>query len=290
MGAYGGMHQASMSAEAEGISLPHVLYVYDHDMTTTNSFKSLLEMYGISVAPVSVNNLEQVSLADYDLVVVGDDTSGPFTFEDGRFVAAVEESGKPVVGLGKGGYDFFGELELWIGNPNGGSASKKSIRVIDPEYSLFSTPYTIEVPDDNVLQLYTETDHVGIYLWPDIPETVFVIGREPDDAGYYPLAMEHDRYLIWGFTESPEKMTEVGKRLFINVVIWLELSMAARADLNDDYHVDLRDFAKLAQYWMQDEASVDIYPPPGGDDVIDARDVITLCEYWLRDIPGVGIP
>ena len=29
----------------------------------------------------------------------------------------------------------------------------------------------------------------------------------------------HNRYLLWGFVESPEKMTEVGKTLFINVVI-----------------------------------------------------------------------
>jgi len=32
--------------------------------------------------------------------------------------------------------------------------------------------------------------------------------------------MQHNRYLLWGFTESPQKMTEVGKTLFINVVIW----------------------------------------------------------------------
>jgi len=31
----------------------------------------------------------------------------------------------------------------------------------------------------------------------------------------------HNRYLLWGFTESPQKMTEIGKTLFINVVIWM---------------------------------------------------------------------
>ena len=33
--------------------------------------------------------------------------------------------------------------------------------------------------------------------------------------------MQHNRYLFWGFTESPQKMTKVGRRLFINVVIWM---------------------------------------------------------------------
>jgi subtilisin family serine protease len=69
----------------------------------------------------------------------------------------------------------------------------------------------------------------------------------------------------------------------------VELAMAARADLNDDCFVNLRDFAKLAQFWMQDEASVDIYPPPEGDGIIDVWDVITMGEYWLREIPRVGL-
>jgi hypothetical protein len=97
--------------------------------------------------------------------------------------------------------------------------------------------------------------------------------------------MEHNRYLLWGFTESPQKMTEAGERLFINVVIWMANDgWAARADLNDDYHVDLRDFAKLAQYWMQDEASVDIYPPPGGDGVVNWLDLSLLVDSWLAGI------
>ncbi len=220
MGAYGGTRQASMSTETDGMSLPHVLYIYDYNRTAKDSFGSLLEMYGISVNSVSVKNLEQVTLTDYDLIIVGDDASWSEPFKDGLFVAAVEDSGKPVLGLGDGGYDFFGELELRIGNPYGGHGGKNSIRVIDPEYSLFSTPYPIEIPDDRILQLYTETRHVGIYLWPDVPETVFVIASEPDDPGYYPLVMEHNRYMLWGFTESPEKMTPTGKKVFINTVIY----------------------------------------------------------------------
>jgi hypothetical protein len=53
-----------------------------------------------------------------------------------------------------------------------------------------------------------------------MPETVTALGGEVNNFPYYPLAMEHNRYLLWGFTESPQKMTEIGKKLFINVVIW----------------------------------------------------------------------
>ena len=220
MGAYGGTREASMSTQTNGMSLPRVAFIYKYYAAMVDSFKSLLETYGVTVTAFSVFNYEQVSLADYDLIIVADDIIGAEALEDGRFIRAVEDSGRPVVGLGDGGYDFFGLLGLSIGNPYGGHGSRNGVRVVEPGYSLFSTPYTIEIPDDGILQLYTETDHVAIYLWPEVPETITVIGSEPDHAGYYPLVMQHNRYLLWGFDETPQNMTETGKRLFINVVIW----------------------------------------------------------------------
>ena len=73
--------------------------------------------------------------------------------------------------------------------------------------------------EDLGLQLYTDTDYVTLYLNP-VPETVTVLGEEAHNPRYYPLALEHNRYLFWGFSGSPESMTEVGKRLYIDVVIW----------------------------------------------------------------------
>jgi hypothetical protein len=151
---------------------------------------------------------------------VGDNTYLSHSWTEPNAITAIEDSGKPILGLGDGGYRFFGMFGLSIGYPYGGSGSNHSISVVDPECSLFSAPYPIDIPDDGILQLYTETRQVGIYLWPDVPETVFAIASEADEVGYYPLAMEDNRYVLWGFTESPGKMTEVGKRLFINVVIW----------------------------------------------------------------------
>jgi hypothetical protein len=122
---------------------------------------------------------------------------------------------------GDGGYDFFGRLGLSIGFPNGGHGSMNNIEVVDPNSSIFKTPYSIEIPADRVLQLYTETNHVGIFLWPTIPDSVTVFGSLVNDVGYYLLVMENNRYFLWGFSESPDEMTETGKKLFINTVIWM---------------------------------------------------------------------
>jgi parallel beta-helix repeat protein len=222
MGAYGGTAEASKSGHDE--TLLRIAYIYYNDLTVAESFQSMLESHGCPTSLIKSNDVTATLLDSIDLIIVADDYfhAGASTnpIGTGSLIATIEDSGKPVLGLGDGGYDFFGELDLSIGNPYGGHSSKNGIRVIDPENSLFSTPYPIEIPDDNILQLYVETSSIGIYLWPDVPETVTVIGSEPDDAGYYPLLMEHNRYLLWGFDESPQKMTDVGKRLFINVVIW----------------------------------------------------------------------
>ena len=219
MGAYGGTRQASMSLQAGGMSLPRVAYIFSHKTEVAESFQSLLGSYGCPTTLIRRADVAATPLDTYDLVIVANDTRYETTWSDPNTVAAIEDSGKPVVGLGDGGYDFYGLLGLSIGSPNGGHGSKNSIEAIDPNSSLFSTPYHIEIPRDRVLQLYTETKHVGLYFWPTIPETVTVLGREVNDVGFFPLAMEHDRYLLWGFAESPQKMTEVGKRLFLNIVI-----------------------------------------------------------------------
>ncbi len=218
MGAYGGTREASMSIQPQEMSLPYVLYIHERDTEAAESYQSLLVSYGCSTTLIGLDDVATTPLDSYDLVIVGDDTGSLSQWGEAESVAAIEGSGKPVLGLGEGGYAFFGKLGLWIGWPNGMHSSRDSIFVIDPNDLLFSAPYPIDVPEGRALQLYTETGHVGLHLWP-VPETVTALGGELDNPGYYPLALEHDRYLIWGFAESPEKMTQIGKDLFINVAI-----------------------------------------------------------------------
>jgi N-acetylneuraminic acid mutarotase len=62
------------------------------------------------------------------------------------------------------------------------------------------------------------------------------------------------------------------------------LTAVPSPDFNGDGKVDLRDFSKLAQYWGQNESSVDIAPPPFGDRMIDFQDISVFAENWLVDL------
>jgi serine/threonine protein kinase/Tol biopolymer transport system component len=56
-------------------------------------------------------------------------------------------------------------------------------------------------------------------------------------------------------------------------------------DFNGDGIVDIKDFSELAQYWGQNEPSVDMGPTPLGDGIVDVQDLAVLGEYWLT-YPG----
>ena len=63
-----------------------------------------------------------------------------------------------------------------------------------------------------------------------------------------------------------------------------QVSITTIVDFNGDEIVDLKDFSKLAQYWGQNESSVDIGPTPFGDRTVDVRDVAVLTDYWLTEV------
>ena len=96
---------------------------------------------------------------------------------------------------------------------------RNSILIAEPEPLLFSTPYAINIPDDRVLQLYSgEVEHVSIYL-PSVSENLTLLGEDAELIGYWSLVLENQRYMFWGFIDSPKDMTETGKKLLINSVI-----------------------------------------------------------------------
>ena len=61
--------------------------------------------------------------------------------------------------------------------------------------------------------------------------------------------------------------------------IW-QVSITPVVDFNGDEIVNLKDFARLAQYWKQNQAAVDIGPTPLGDGRIDYTDIAVFAEHF----------
>ena len=219
MGAYGGTREASLSTEPSEMFLPRVACIHWYDSELAESCQSFLQAYGCSVALIRSEEIVAHSMDDYDLILIATDTPSPGVWSDSQTVTSLTESGKPILGLGEGGYVFFGQLGLNIGYPNGARTTFDSVQVLDSEAAPFTTPYPVTVPADGILQLFEgPAQHVLLYLWPAVPEGVTVFAGNIDSTTYYPLAAEQG-HLLWGFTGPPETLTQAGQRLLLNAVI-----------------------------------------------------------------------
>jgi len=69
----------------------------------------------------------------------------------------------------------------------------------------------------------------------------------------------------------------------------LEAPIIPVVDFNGDGIVNMKDFSMLAQYWRQNEPSVDIGPMPWGDGIVDMRDLSVLAQYWVTELPEMAL-
>ncbi|MFC1634853.1 S8 family serine peptidase [Planctomycetota bacterium] len=65
----------------------------------------------------------------------------------------------------------------------------------------------------------------------------------------------------------------------------LDMILAKRADLNDDWKVDDADVALFDELRAANDTSADIGPAPRPDGMIDERDLDLLMQYWGTEIP-----
>ena len=208
----------SATFTVEGDSLQAV-YVYGTDLGKADDFETLLEGTGmISTTLVSLGEVVSATaeFSRSDLIIVGPDTGD---WENSDDVAMVRDSGKPILGLGDGGYDLFGKLHLHIGRSRGAHSSTTSqVRPVDLSHTIYQAPYdgfSSPIPVYN-----SAVQSVEIYL-PSAKSGVLTLGLHATSEGYYPLVQQSGRYFLWGFDGGPEEMSVQGKNLFVNAVWYL---------------------------------------------------------------------
>jgi hypothetical protein len=198
-----------------------VCFIYKSDLTGANHYRDLLNANGYPTTLIPIEDVADTDFSSYALILAGSDTGYLYAWGSPDAVETIQASGKRVLGLGFGGACLFQQMGLSINWGHGWIGSKNSIWVVNLSHLVFNQPYDIPVPKDRVIQLYTQTGHIGEYQ-PHLNPNVILLGREPDDAYHYPLVKEGN-HLLWGFTASPANMTLAGKMLFLNVVDHLKV-------------------------------------------------------------------
>ena len=97
-----------------------IAYVYKYDTAAANDFKALLTSVGFGVDLIPQSAVTATNFTTYTAIIVADDTGSLDQWGAGLSqVLPITSSSKPMIGLGEGGYAFFGQTGSPIGWPHG---------------------------------------------------------------------------------------------------------------------------------------------------------------------------
>lgn len=205
-----------------------IAYVYRGNTEDATSFYNLLVGAGYSVDLVPLADVLSTDFSVYDLILIADDSGslsqwGTSGDTDAQ-VAKIVTGFKPIIGLGEGGYAFFGRIPLFIGWPNGWHGLQKQVKKSPGAPS----PYYNSLASDPVTHYTTPVNSVGIYTGTKpLPADLIVIGQEVPTYDHASLAQEDCR-LLWGASGNPLAMSADGKTLFLNAVSYMHVFQCSR--------------------------------------------------------------
>ena len=158
-------------------------YIYGTDSTTGDAFKALLDANGVQTTLVQLSGITQnTNFSPYDLIIVGQDTGISGTWGNAENLLGLKKSGRPVLGIGDGGYAFFGKYSSPIGYPDAAHGSTNSVRVTNLSDPLYHTPVNIPVSNNIIQVLSASVDTVQIYL-PQPDSRTYNFGQPPAEFG-----------------------------------------------------------------------------------------------------------
>ncbi len=218
-----GLSWPPLQQPATALAAPaRVAYIYSTDTVSRDSFKAMLELRGFAVDLVAMTSVTATNFSADQAIIIGNDTGDTSVWGTSSEFAVVERSGKPIIGVGEGGYAYFGKLGLAIGYANGAHGSENQIAVVDPTLPMFSAPNPIALPPTGPLKIYNSAlNTVEIYLPPITSTDVHRLGRVATDASYAALIAQRGALqcnTLWGFSGAPSQMTPAGQDLFVNLL------------------------------------------------------------------------
>jgi uncharacterized repeat protein (TIGR01451 family) len=204
-----------------------IAYVFRGNTQDATSFYNTLVGAGYSVTLVPLSSVMTTDFNAFSLVMIADDTGsldqwGTPGLTDQQVAKIANpnpgKANKPILGLGEGGYAFFGRLSMFIGWPHGWHGPQINIReAATPPAAIY---VGVSVVPPNPIPFYIEpTNSVGIYTPtnPALPANVTKIGLE-DPLDDHSSLIQEGCQLLWGNSGNPLGMTTDGTTIFLNSV------------------------------------------------------------------------
>ncbi len=214
---------AQMAATLTAAAQKKIAYVYSSDNATANNFYNFLDENGYRVDTVHMSNIMATNFSVYHLVIIGYDTGYADSWGDagGSMATHIASFDKPILGMGEGGYAYFGKLGLQIGYPKGAHGSGKDVQVVEPASPIWNTPNHVSMPGDGIISLYTSDVNYAAIYYPTPLMGTEAIARTTTSPNHYPLITQVGPFFLWGFDGRPASMTNKGQKIFINLIEYL---------------------------------------------------------------------
>lgn len=199
-----------------------IAYVYRLDTATAGDFKALLEGAGYTVDLIPQSAVSTTPFGNYDLIIVADDSGdldqwGTPPIDPAPLVAAH----KPIIGLGEGGYAFFGKIGSPIGWPNGWHGLQAKVLDANTIFAYYRSPNDLSGWLPGPFPIYrAPVNEVGIYM-SAVPASVIPIGWEPAPNPDHASLTLDGCYHLWGYSGGPIEMNGTGQNLFLNAVQYM---------------------------------------------------------------------
>jgi hypothetical protein len=202
-----------------------VALIYGTNSSAVDPYKTGLRSKGLRVSAIPVSKLGANSnFANYDLILI-DTFSGNLANWDGSAdaISAIAQSGKPILGLGDGGYAFLGKLGSAIGHGNGAHGSNTSFRAINPSHPVLVGPFAVTISSGLVNVANPAIGTVEIYL-PKPSFNLSLIGQDPaaSNSDYYSVVSDTTaKTALWGFKGLPGGYTTDGWNSLANLAWYM---------------------------------------------------------------------
>ncbi len=210
----------AQAAATQTASAPRqIAYIYTSDTNTAGDFQALLQGNNYQVTLVPQNVILTTDFGPFQAIVIGPDTGLDQNWGDqgGNQANQLTATGLPILGVGEGGYAFFGRVGLAIGYDKGVKASGTDIFVVDPNSSIWSKPNQIDITGNRVLTLYNSDQPFAAITVTASQPGLTLIGLQANDLTHFPLIAQGNKFLLWGFSAGPSAMNTLGQQVFVNV-------------------------------------------------------------------------
>ena len=195
------------------------------------SFKTLLDANGISTTLIGYDTIgANTSFKGYDLVIIGPDTGNLKNWGSKAAVSALAKFAKPILGIGDGGYSYFGtggrNENLKIGYGAGAHGAGTQVIPAAPTAEPFKQPFGVS---GSPMSLFLQSSATVEFYYPQNDGSFFSFATDPQNASYHVL-IQQGRFFEWGFDGQADTMTIDGKHLFVNFA-WYLMTILSRDTL-----------------------------------------------------------